>query len=249
MQYWVHEILIIRMKLLYYFWPIAWSYSVSKTIFSSYLIYPIIIYTVELVLFSMVVLENHLDKCARVRALVSWNPRPTFYTVNTTQDSRNREKPLTKTMSKRILSAGLVALKNQPRYYKDPFLHLKDALLRNGEMSLCPARTWVRCYHTDFRLQSTLCCYRNSQTDMTLKLSVLWSTTVDWICTLSLSEDPNTLRKILELRYSHSAWRRALIARSSLLQRLCIRWRTISCYPCIQTWLVSAVLNFMLIPS
>ena len=74
-------------------------------------------------------LEEQISKCVRVRALVAYNPRPKFYTINTTRDSRNRKKLLTKTQSKRILSAGLVALKNPPRYYKDQFLHLKDALL------------------------------------------------------------------------------------------------------------------------
>ena len=42
--------------------------------------------------FSMGSLEEQLSKCVRVRALVAYNPRPKFYTINTTRDSRNRER-------------------------------------------------------------------------------------------------------------------------------------------------------------
>jgi len=40
----------------------------------------------------MVSLDEQIKNCGRIRAIVIYNPRPRFYTVNTTRDSRNREK-------------------------------------------------------------------------------------------------------------------------------------------------------------
>jgi len=184
---------------------------------------------------------EQLSKC---RELVANNPRPKFHTTNTTQDSRNRERLLNESESKKLFSPGLVDIKNSPRYYKDQVLHLKGLDPVKSEKYLCVLQgveSTVTTRTLGFHLLITEAV--RSQTDMTLRLSVLWWTIVDWISTLSRSEDPYTLRKILELRCSHSAWQQALIARSSLLQMLCIRWRTTSGHSYTQVGISSVKLH------
>jgi len=77
---------------------------------------------------------EQLSKC---RELVANNPRPKFHTTNTTQDSRNRERLLNESESKKLFSPGLVDIKNSPRYYKDQVLHLKGLDPVKSEKYLC----------------------------------------------------------------------------------------------------------------
>ena len=51
------------------------------------LIYPTIIITFKLIYFSMVRIDEQFRNCERVRAIIAWNPKARFHTVNTTRDS------------------------------------------------------------------------------------------------------------------------------------------------------------------